>query len=115
MTYANAFAKYGWHVGNPLCPAAHIPAGLCVCGYEEVLKVLRKPRLETKQASGGLDYFGPGTGYTEPHPLYRFVSDEDQRGCWYTTVEKAAEVWNRHHKGDEPVRYEVKVTTTMEA
>jgi hypothetical protein len=57
--------------------------------------------LETKIAPGGQDAYGPGTGYTAPHELYRFVDTDDVRdvrnATWRSTVENAEKAWYIRH------------------
>jgi hypothetical protein len=57
--------------------------------------------LEVKKSQGGQDHFGPGTGYTAPHELYRFVDTDDPRdvrnGTWRSTVEAAEKSWQIRH------------------
>jgi hypothetical protein len=53
--------------------------------------------LQTKQTSGGVDYYGPGTGYVAPETLYRYVDQSGRGGCWYSTIERAERSWQLRH------------------
>lgn len=57
--------------------------------------------LQTKIAPGGMDSYGPGTGYTAPHELYRFVDTDDPRdvrnGTWRSSIEAAEKSWTIRH------------------